>query len=847
MGVPRGVGRAIPARVAWAGAAITLVVLALLAGCVHRDPEPYVPDRPFIGPNGRPLATLPREASFPERALIATAPARLASGELSPPELLAAISSIMRVVYQEAALPRTEPRLLELSAEVDSIRIAIDRLGISGGAVMRQRLDRARPEDKALFAEVAHLYQRWGLAEMREGRVDVRVGAAARIEQSIEWDPANPIPVLLLAAYEDLAGFRSNSIERLSRWERDNPENDAIDLARARKQERIWKIEGDSLALVRAKELTARIARRQGGWDAAAPWVHMERARLAFFSDSLGIAEQEAQSALRLESPDRTTEIDARLMLGLCAARALDYADASRQLDRALALALEDRSFGELASWLSVPWDQWNAREREEYDRAADRVGEIARFWEETDPIWATPRVLENRVEYRRRVAESYFAFSDIHPTTPGPLTEPGRAVIRFGWPTRWEHLGMRDLPGAPQSTLDFAVYQTWRFRYEIKDNGADPIDPSGKRLRSERTIQFQELPGTFRFHCPDSLTAPKWPERLFNFDFLGRGYHYHTQVSRFRDEEGGTELWVALDTELPNYAVRYPFQGLRYDGGAAVDLTLFREERVRDRRDAKAEPDSTRIVRREGKRQWLAGPSRGFALDREDVMREDWEFRRRAAMIRLRQVAPGRVRVASLLTLRDSRERVVALSADNGDTLSLRPFASKDLDASDLMLLTSFGDSLPDQSERELRKGLTVYGTDLEQLDALPKASRLFLRGERIAYYFELYNLDLEGRDKPAVEFSTTIERLNEDAEPIYRVTFRGAGWRLDHRKVTQWNIARSLGVTDLEPGTYRLVVTVDAGSKNSALYRTAYFRVVDADDLVALYRWGELPRPMP
>ncbi|MFN8547093.1 MAG: hypothetical protein U0527_03760 [Candidatus Eisenbacteria bacterium] len=806
-----------------------------------------MPDRPFIGPNGRPLAGPPREASYPERELIATGPARLASGELSPPELLAAISRIMRVIYQEAALPRTEPRMLELSTEADSIRAAIDRLGISGGAVMRQRLDRARPEDTALFAQVARLYQRWGLVERRDGRVDVRVGAAARIEQSIEWDPTNPIPVLLLAAYEDLAGFRSNAIERLSRWDRVNPENDAIDLARVRKQERVWTMEGDSLALVRAKELTSRIALRQGGWTAAAPWVHMQRSRLAFFSDSLEMAEREAQDALRLERSDHTTEVEARLMLGLCAARALDYPEASRQLDRALALSLQDRSLGELASWLSVPWDQWNVREREEYDRASDRVEQIARFWEETDPIWATPRVLENRVEYRRRIAESYFAFSDIHPITPGPLTEPARAVIRFGWPTRWEHLGTRDLPGAPQATLDFGVYQTWRFHYQILDNGADPLDVSANRLRSERTIQFQELPGTSRFHCPDSLTAPKWPERLFNFDFLGRGYHYHTQVSRFRDEEGGTELWIALDTELPNYAVRYPFQGLRYDGSAAVDLTLFREERARDRRDPDAAPDSTRIVRREGKRRWLAGPSRGFTLDREDVMRDNWEFRRRAAMTHLTQVAPGRVRVASLLTLRDARERVVALSADNGDTLTLRPFAPKDLDASDLMLLTSFGDSLPDQEERELRPGLTVYGTDLEQLNALPKASRLFLRGERIAYYFELYNLDLGGRDKPAVEFSTTIERLNDDGDPVYRVTFRGAGWRLDHRKVTQWNVARSLGVTDLEPGIYRLVVTVDAGSKSSALYRTAYFRVVESDDLVALYRWGELPRPMP
>ncbi len=821
-----------------------LLGLIALAGCIHRDPEPYVPDRPFVGPSGKRPAEPASAGSYPERELIASGAARLRSGELSPPAAVAEVSQIIRAVYQQAALPRMEGRILLLAAAIDSVKSEIERLGITGGAVMRQRLDRARPEDLERFRAAAQLYERWGLLGMRDGRVEERTAGGARIEQAIDWAPEDPIPTLLLSAYEDVAGFRSNALERLDRFVQAHGPSDVIDLARMRKNEREWKIEGDTTALATARSIAKEVAGRHGGWTEAEPWLLMERSRLAFFSDSLDAAGALASAALATARAraDTYTEVEAHLMLGITMTRFLDYPEATGHLDAALEVAARDANAGELASWLTVPWDQWTPAEREQYDRNPDRVGTIERFWQITDPIWATPRLLENRTEYRCRVAEAWFTFSDVDPITPGPLTEPGRAILRFGWPTAWKHQGSRPLLGSARQPLDFSVYQTWRFEYEVGLTGADPFELTDDMRRARRQIVFQEIPGTSRFHCADSLTAPDWPPSFFNFDFLGHGYHYHTTTTRFRDPTGGTKLYVAIDTQLPDYALRYPMQGIRFSGSASIDLTLYREER---RGEKASRRDSTAAVRLEGKRQWISGARQSLVLRDEDRMRQSWEFRRRAGMAHVGRLPAGRLRVASMLSLVDDRGRVVALGADNGDTLTLRDFSEGALDASDLMLLTTLGDSLGDETERTPAPGIVVYGYDLADLRPLPKGGRLFLRGERIAYYLELYNLELASRDRPAVEFSTAIERLSEDGEPEYRVTFRGEGWRLDKEQVTQWNIARSLGVTDLDPGLYRLIVTVDAGKREMALYRAAYFRVVEPDDLAALYRWSELPLP--
>lgn len=827
--------------------ALLALLIALAGSCVRKDPEPYYPDRPFIGPDGRRPPEDRVVSGFPERLLIDTGAERLARGEVSPPELLSEIDLCIRRVRQQAMLPRTESRIAALAAEIDSIRAEVDALEISGGDVMRQRFDRSTPEEAERFRRAAALYQRWGLASMRDGRVEERIAGAERIERAAEWDPSNVVPVLLLATYEDAVGFRSNALARLDRFTRERGASDLVDLARMRKRERAWKIEGDPLSLVAAKGVAGDVARRQGGWAEAAPWLLMERARLYYLADSMTQAASSAEQALvrvRGGAADPMAEVEAHLMLGLTSTRELAFREASEHLDFALRASMRRAATGELAAWLTVPWDQWSQDERRAFDRDPDRSGRIERFWPETDPIWATPHVFENRVEYRRRVAEAWFAFSDLDPATPGPLTDPGRAFLRFGVPTEWKRHGQRPLRGSSRRDLDFSVYETWEFVYQLLGDRSHPIEGrrlSADGLRTEQSIFFQEAPGTARFVCPDSLTPPEWPPMIYNFDLLGRGYHYNAASARFRDPSGGTRLWLSFDTVLPDYALRYPLQGVRFEGGAAVDLTLYREQRGAP----SGAIDSAAVVRRDGRRVWVSGPSRGLALASESTFERTWNFKRRAGLISLERLAPGRVRLASLFSLRQTDGRIIGLGVDNGDTLMLRGFDPERIDASDLLLLTALPVELPEESERTLTPSIITYGAGLDELKVTPRASRLFLNGEPIAYYFEVYNLDIAGRDRPGIEFSNSLERIDEDGEVEYRVGVRGAASRLERPKVTQWNIARSLGFGDLAPGVYRLVVEVGAAGKETVLRRAAYFRVVEPEDLVALYRWRELPRP--
>jgi len=835
--------------------ALLALLFARAGSCVRKDPEPYYPVRPFVGPDGRRPPEERVVSGFPERILIDTGAERLARGEVSPPELLSEIDFCIRRVRQQALLPRTAARIAALEAEIDSIRAQVDRLEISGRDVMRQRFERSTPEESEQFRRAAALYQRWGLASMRDGRVEERIAGAERIERAAEWDPSNVVPVLLLATYEDAVGFRSNALARLDRYTHDRGASDLVDLARMRKRERAWKIEGDPLSLVAAKEVAGEVARRQGGWSEASPWLLMERARLFYLADSMAQAASSAEQALtriRGGAGDPMAEVEAHLMLGLTGTRELAFREASEHLDFALRAAMKRPATGELAAWLTVPWDQWSQEERRAFDRDPDRAGRIERFWPQTDPIWATPRVFENRVEYRRRVAEAWFAFSDLDPSTPGPLTDPGRAFLRFGVPTEWKRHGQRPLRGSSRRDLDFSVYQTWEFVYQLLGDRSRPIEGrrlSADGLRTEQSIFFQEAPGTARFSCPDSLTPPEWPPTIYNFDFLGRGYHYNASSARFRDPSGGTRLWLSFDTILPDYALRYPLQGVRFEGGASIDLTLYREQRDPRRETGRGSssvaPESTEVVRRDGRRIWVSGPSRGLALSSESTFERTWNFKRRAGLVSLEHLAPGRVRLASLFSLRQTDGRIIGLGVDNGDTLMLRGFESEKVDASDLLLLTALPVDLPEESERTLTPSIVAYGAGLDELAVTPRASRLFLNGEPIAYYFEVYNLDISGRDSPGVEFSNALERIDEDGEVEYRVGVRGAASRLERPRVTQWNIARSLGFGDLAPGVYRLVVEVGTGGRETVLRRAAYFRVVEPEDLVALYRWRELPRP--
>lgn len=824
-------------------ACLPAAILSILAvGCIRKDPTPYRPERPILARDAR-VGFLLGDGEFPERAL-SDPSCWLDAPEPSPPAVLAWLDALFRDLAEAASLKRTPERLAALAAERTEIEKEIDGLGLTGASVMRRRFDRPRDGEAERFRRAARLRLRIGLSLMREGTADARVAAAAEFEQAVDWDPETPLPALLLATYRDGAGFRSNALAGLEQFSREHGQTDLIDLAILRRRTRLYKLHHRFEDIDAAFRVADRACARH---PAPPPWITLEKAKGLYLADSLEAAAVDAGLALEqcgVPPADTVVALEAELLLGVLETRALEYRSADWHFARAMELSHQCRLASELATWLDLPWDLLSEKERFDYDKSADRGEWLERYWRASDPIHATPAVLENRTEYRRRVGEAHFSFSGVDPATPGPITEPGRAVLRFGWPSNWIQQAGVTAPGSSTGLLDYGVYETWEFRYDFLRAGAMSERPGGRlrpgpwnssvvvdERRSRRSIIFQERPGTSRFVATDSLRPPGWPNYLFNYDFRGRGYLLNLDVARFRAGDGRARLCLSYDTYMPDYSVRFPLQGLRFDGEAQVDFTLYRE---------------TPITRADGTRTGMlseARTTRALLLEHELELKREWTFRRRAAFAHLDDVDTGLVRVASLLSLRDADQRVIAMAVDNGDTLRVPNFGANGLDASDLFLMSSLPDSLPEETE-QLVEGGRRYGYDLDRLRFVPRAGRLFLPEESLAFYFEVYGFGL-ANGRPRVRFSTSLERLFEDGELDYRVTLRAVSQSLNRPGIRQWNVARSFGFGDIGEGRYRLVVEVEDEVSGNTVTRASEFRVVGARELAALYRWNEFPAP--
>lgn len=789
---------------------VCLLGLLFLTSCFGKDIEPYSPQRPIGGPGGRWSPARAGRIEFPERSV-------MTPRSESPPETLARVDAI----YRSIALTTgpEEPWLIGvLKPEIDSIRAEIDALGLGGGSVMRLRLGGLSDAEAATFRQAAALYVRWAFAKMRTGQVDERIRGAQLLREARQFDPDNPLLAVILSGYLELGGFRSNAIRELDLFDRDHGPNDLIDLVRIRRRERAWKLREDGEALAAAREICDTMTVRRGGWERTPGWLRLERAWISYLADSTETARDLALSALQSPldasgEPDTLTAVQAHLLLGVVAVRQLEYEEAQTHFDRAVSLGMDASSTAELTSWLTVPWDLMTEDQRLEFDRAENRDEWLETFWRNHDPILATPDVFEDRIEYGRRVGETWFAFNGIDVSRPGPLTEPGTAVLRFGWPTEWRRLGLQTLIDRPaRVNLDFSTYLTWEFRYRLRD----------ERGTSLRSITFQDRGGLARLQASDSLRGPAWPPFWFNYDFLGKGYVLNTDVARFRDWDGRARLVLSFDTLVPNYSVRYPLQGFRYEGDVTVQSA---------------------VLRRSGDR-WVPASVASMLMDGESVIQRDREFRRRSTSRTVHGVERGVYRAASLMKIRDRQDRIVAIAVDNGRSEPVPGYGWVDLDASDLLLMSSLKNEAQEDREREIRDGLVVYGPDPESLDVRPRASRNFLSGEDLAFYLELYNLD--HRDGvSAVSLTTTLERIGKDGSIEYSVTLTGSSSTLIRYGIDQWNVARSLGLQELQTGRYRLLVEAHDQKARQKVVRSADFSVVLPEDLIELYHWRRLEAP--
>jgi hypothetical protein len=741
---------------------------------------------------------------FPERQLDGILDA-------DPPHALARIDEIFR---QIALLDGVEPdwRMAPVEAEIDSIRTAVERLHLGVGGLFRLHLGQPRAGELALVRRAADLQLRWGLALMRTGDVSRRVWGAQRLREAARWDPDNPIPLLILAGCQEIGGFWSNERNILDTWAREHGPNDVVDLQRLRKRERPWKVEWDQAALQGALRLSRDMADRHGGWGAAPDWLNIEHAGLLLQADSLRAAEAAARLVLRgggePGATDDLSAAQAELLLGLITVRRLDYPAADEHFRRARELAAREPLLTGLVSWMQVPWDLWSMKERAAFDIDPDRSAWIDRWWRRYDPVLATPLLCENQLEYLGRVGEAWFALDGVDLAVPGPLTDPGQVILRFGRPDEWTFVAAA---GAVRADVNQQSAQAMRFFYRLP----------GRPPRSMQILFPGNAAGT-RFSALDSLRGPAWPDWLPRYGFESRDDRLNTTTEILRRPGGGVRLVFCYDTWLPEYSVRYPLQGFRFDGEARVRMAVFR-------------PRGTSLP------VWRA---EDVVLDCESVVAGEWPMRRRSGVQILDLDEPGALWLATQLVLRDAAGRVVAMAVDNGREFSVKPFSETGLDASSLVLLAGLPDTLDHRQEREIAPGCLASGPDLSRSHLVPRAEQHLLTGEELAFYIEVYNLSRK-HDATDAELSVAVEHLDKRGEIDYSVGTGGPTMTLNRPGVRQWNIARSLGMMSLDPGVYRLRISVYDRRAEHRVERTADFRIGTTADLVERCGWNRLPLP--
>lgn len=780
------------------------IAVFLLLGC-GGGLEPYRPHRP--GPAFRPEVAL-----FPERTLLEVR-------DETPPETLARIDAVFREIAQ-AETPEERGIRGELAAELDSIEAAIRRIPIGAGAVMRLRLGTPTTEETAEFRRAAALSTRLALAKMRVGNADSRVRGAQILSEARTWDPADPLLALVQATYLEMAGFRSNSLRALDEFEREHGAHGVVTLSRFRRNLRDWILSGDQAAADRAEEIGAQMVQEAGGWEEAPSWLLGEMARLAFLTDSLGRAEELAGRILERQELGEVGRaapvLSAHLLLGLLEVHRFEHERADPHFAAAAELARRSAEDEDLALLLSVPWDLWTDVEQAEYDRSLAQIDWIEDYWRRYDPITATPRLSENRIDYLARVAEAHLRFEGVDLRNSGPSTEPGRVLLRFGRPDRWERLGSPPQePGGEDRVFDFAVHPSWRFVYDW--TGADGV-------ATPREIRFEDRSGARGYYvATDSLRPPAWPAYRFDDGFLGRAYPFDADVARFRNPAGGTRVFLSFDSVLPNYAVRFPLQGLRFEGTATVQCALLREI---------------------GGDRWVVEREERLLLDRERIDWDEREFRRRGGRLLLDGLVPGRYRVPAFLRLRDEEGRTLHVGIHDSTSFSAAVFGEDGLDASDLLVTSELSGLVQAETERELAPDWVAYGPELDAFGIWPRASRRFLAGENLAYYLELYAL-AQREGVVNVDLEVSLQKLDVDGEVEYEVVLGESRDRLIKFGVRQWNVARSFGLGTLAPGRYRLALAAFDRVGRRRVNREADFEVLPAAEMIAYYRWPSLPAP--
>jgi hypothetical protein len=276
---------------------------------------------------------------------------------------------------------------------------------------------------------------------------------------------------------------------------------------------------------------------------------------------------------------------------------------------------------------------------------------------------------------------------------------------------------------------------------------------------------------------APDAYDAPHYPE-LVGFE---------ADIVDFRAEGNKTRLDVVYVVPAEGLSVRSTPQG---------------RGRVLTRSVALADTAFTHVIRQE----------------RTVVFREDEDQDSLLVDVIPSHVAPGRYTMT--LTVREagtgktgSVTREVEVEDYTGDSLQI----------SDLLLASEVGDYT---GRTRFRRG---------PLEVIPQPSRTYRAGERLKFYYEIYNLKADTFGSTRYKVTTSIAAINSRLRGVG--AFRRARRQEAAATVEQTGtkaMERSYLEVDLEsakPGLNRLVLVVEDLNGNAVVQKEAIFRFEKAN----------------
>ena len=212
---------------------------------------------------------------------------------------------------------------------------------------------------------------------------------------------------------------------------------------------------------------------------------------------------------------------------------------------------------------MQVPWDLWSKREQGgiRYRPRSLRLGRPM-----VAPARSGPRhtaATREPARVSRARGGSVVLPQWCRPGCSGPLHGSGSGHPALRAPDEWTFVPRpaRSAPmsigRAPRPCVSSIAF---RGRRRDRSRSCSWVTSRGRVSRPSTACEGRE-----------------WPDWLPRYGFETRDDRLNTTTETLRRPEGGIRLVFCFDTWLPEYAVRYPLQGFRFEGEARVRTAVLR------------------------------------------------------------------------------------------------------------------------------------------------------------------------------------------------------------------------------------------------------------------------------